>query len=84
MMMEPTHRVLRDTSCYVTGPLQGRPPEGMFTAGEMVCSLGYRQGGYLRVRSEDGEREGYVFEHAMEPLEAAMAGPPSSWAAALH
>jgi len=62
--------------------MQGRPPEGTFAAGEQVCSLGHHQGGFLRVRSQDGSREGYVFEQALEVLEPAASGPPSTWATA--
>jgi hypothetical protein len=48
-----THEVVQDTPYYLTGPQQGRPPEGTFKAGTRVKLL-QDGGSYARVQSEDG------------------------------
>jgi hypothetical protein len=48
-----THVVVRETPYYLTGPQQGRPPDGSFLRGTKVKML---QDGpaYSQVESEDG------------------------------
>ena len=55
---EFSHVITAETEYYVTGPQQGRPPEGSFPAGTKV-NIVEEAGSYLLVKSESGI-EAYV------------------------
>lgn len=61
-----THVIENETAYYLTGPQQGRPPDGKFAAGTRVRLL-ETAGSYARVRAEGGV-EAYVSCDALQPL----------------
>jgi serpin B len=64
---EFTHVITAETEYYVTGPQQGRPPEGSFPIGTKV-SIVEEAGSYVLVKSEDGV-EAYVAADAVSQQE---------------
>ena len=50
---EFTHTITKETPYYLTGPQQGRPPEGKFGEGTRVRLL-HEAGSFSQVRSENG------------------------------
>jgi NitT/TauT family transport system substrate-binding protein len=60
-----THALTRDEAYYLTGPQQGRPPEGTLKAGSKVKLL-ESAGSYARVTTEDGTTA-WVAADALKP-----------------
>ena len=60
-----THTLIRDEPYYLTGPQQGRPPEGTFKSGTKVKLL-ESAGSYSRVTAEDGTTA-WVAAEALKP-----------------
>ena len=60
-----THTLTRDEPYYLTGPQQGRPPEGTLKAGSKVNLL-ESAGSYARVATEDGTTA-WVAAGALKP-----------------
>lgn len=58
-------KVIREEPYYVSGPMQGRPPEGRVKAGTVVTALADRIGNYQKVRLPDGV-EAYVDRSGLE------------------
>jgi hypothetical protein len=63
----PTHVIAADTSYYLSGPQQARPPEGTFPAGTRVTLLD-DAGSYAFVRAENGVAA-YVATGSLEELD---------------
>jgi NitT/TauT family transport system substrate-binding protein len=61
-----THALTQDEPYYLTGPQQGRPPEGTFNAGTKVKLL-ESGGSYARVTAEDGTTA-WVASGSLKPL----------------
>jgi hypothetical protein len=61
-----THEIANETVYYLSGPQQGRPPEGKLAAGTRVALLG-DSGSYAKVRSEGGI-EAWVSSGALRAL----------------
>lgn len=61
-----THVVQRGTEYYLTGPQQGRPPDGRLAAGTRLRLI-EDAGSYARVRAENGV-EAYVAAGSLKPL----------------
>jgi NitT/TauT family transport system substrate-binding protein len=61
-----THALAKDEPYYLTGPQQGRPPEGTFKSGTKV-RLVESGGSYSRVTAEDGTTA-WVSASALQPL----------------
>lgn len=62
-----THVITAESEYYVTGPQQGRPPEGSFPAGTKV-NVVEEAGSYVLVKSESGV-EAYVAADAVSQQE---------------
>ena len=64
-----THFVAVQIVYYKGGPMQGRAPEGKFTAGTKVELIpGEKIGSYVLVKSESGV-EAYVLSGALKQIE---------------
>jgi len=65
-----SHVVTVETEYYTTGPQQGRPPDGKFSAGTKV-SIVEEAGSYVLVKSEDGV-EAYIAADAVRQPETVV------------
>jgi len=61
-----THLIGTETEYYTTGPQQGRPPDGEFSAGTQV-NIVEEAGSYTLVQSEDG-MQAYVVSDALKQV----------------
>jgi outer membrane protein assembly factor BamB len=64
---EFSHVIAAETEYYTTGPQQGRPPDGKFSAGTKV-SIVEEAGSYVFVRSKSGV-EAYVASDALTQMD---------------